>query len=114
MSDMNQIKMKVMAGDVHAFYVTTEWKKKRKQILERDNNLCQRCLCKFDGGHPNKKMNLTKAKYVHHIIPMKEDFAKALDDDNLVSLCFRCHEIVEGREERFFSATKKRLTEERW
>lgn len=30
MSDMNQIKMKVMAGDVHAFYVTTEWKKKQK------------------------------------------------------------------------------------
>ena len=113
MSDMAQVRMKVMAGDVHAFYVTTEWKKKRLEILKRDNNLCQRCLCKFDGGHPNKKMKLTKAKYVHHIIPMKEAFDKALDDDNLVSLCFRCHEIVEGREQKFFTQ-KKRLTVERW
>lgn len=113
MSDMNVIRQKVLSGDVHAFYVTTEWKKKRQEILQRDNFICQRCMCKFDGGYPNDRMKLTRAKYVHHIKPMKDYFELALNDDNLVSLCFRCHEIVEGREDKLFQP-KKRLTEEMW
>lgn len=101
----------VTAGDAHAFYVTREWKDLRQQVLERDAYCCQRCLGKY---HENKeRIKLTKAKYVHHIIPMKESYTLALEETNLVSLCYRCHEIVEGRAKVFYAA-KPRLTQEKW
>lgn len=104
----------VASGDVHAFYVLKEWKEKRKQILERDHNKCQRCLGNFKCGEPVKKIRLVDAKYVHHIIPLKENYDLALVDDNLVSLCFDCHEIVEGRKDSIVKPKKKLLTEEKW
>lgn len=45
---------------------------------------------------------------------MKDNFDEALNIDNLVSLCFNCHEIVEGRAGKLRKPFKKRLTEERW
>lgn len=101
----------VSAGNVHAFYVTREWKDLRQQVLERDAYCCQRCLGKY---HENKeRIKLTKAKYVHHIIPMKESYVLALEESNLISLCYRCHEIVEGRA-RAFHIAKPKLTDEKW
>ena len=113
---MEEVQMLVAAGDVHAFYVSKEWIKKREEILKRDHYKCQRCLGKYvHDGQPIKKIRLKDAKYVHHIKPMKENFELALDDDNLVSLCFQCHEIVEGRTNVFFKKKKKKyLTEEKW
>ena len=115
MSDMNEVYMKVMGGDAHSFYVTREWKDKRAEILERDNYICQRCIGHWtDAKYPIKKIKLSKAKYVHHIKPMRECFELALNNDNLISLCFCCHETVEGRLDNQFKPTKKRLTEEKW
>ncbi|WP_279000960.1 HNH endonuclease [Thomasclavelia cocleata] len=83
--------------------------------MERDNNECQRCKGKFIiEKYPVKRIKIVKAKYVHHIKPMKDYFDEALDADNLVSLCFNCHEIVEGRAGKLRKPFKKRLTEERW
>lgn len=46
---------------------------------------------------------------------MKDCFELALDDDNLVSLCFECHEIVEGRDGTWKKFKyKKKLTKEMW
>ena len=115
MSDLNEVYMKVMSGDAHAFYVTREWKDKRLEILERDNYICQRCIGHWtEPNKPIKKIKLSKAKYVHHIKPMRDYFELALNDDNLISLCFGCHETVEGRLDNQFKPTKKRLTEEKW
>ncbi|MFR6153331.1 MAG: HNH endonuclease [Faecalibacillus faecis] len=113
---LDEVRTLVSAGDVHAFYVSREWKDKRKEILERDHYECQRCKGLFVvKDKPIKRFKLTKAKYVHHILPMKEHFDKALNDDNLVSLCFHCHEIVEGRDDlNKWNKSKPKLTDERW
>lgn len=117
---LDDIKTLVYSGNVHAFYVSKEWKEKKKQIRIRDNNLCQRCLGKWtDGKHPIENVKLTrgtkeKPLYVHHIKPMKDHFELALDDDNLISLCFNCHEIVEERTGKRFKSKKKYLTQEKW
>jgi len=52
--------------------------------------LCQRCLQK----NPPKE---TPATMVHHIKPIEEYPELRLDIRNMQSLCFSCHEIIEGR-----------------
>ena len=32
---------------------------------------------------------------MHHIVPLVEDYEKRLDDDNLITLCSRHHEMAE-------------------
>lgn len=32
---------------------------------------------------------------VNHIVPIKEDFDRALDDDNLISLCSHHHKMAD-------------------
>lgn len=70
------------------FYESNAWKKCRRLALIRDNYLCQDCL-------DNKR--LTKAEMVHHIVELKEDKTKALDLNNLRSLCNSCHEKHHNR-----------------
>lgn len=64
------------------FYNSSAWKKCRAVVLARDNHLCQECL---------RKKRITPADMVHHIIEYKVDLSKALDIDNLESLCNPCH-----------------------
>jgi 5-methylcytosine-specific restriction endonuclease McrA len=63
------------------FYKSKEWENVRKYCLMRDNYLCQHC------GRP--------ASDVHHIKHLTEDNiwdpSIALNPDNLVSLCWKCH-----------------------
>lgn len=68
------------------FYKTTEWKVARGIALARDNYQC--VLCKRKGI---KK----KADMVHHIIPVKKDWGKRLDINNLMSLCDGCHNGID-------------------
>lgn len=115
MRSLSEIELLVKQGDVHAFYNSHYWNKKRESILKRDHYQCQRCLGNLKTDEPIKRIRLTKAKYVHHIIELKEDFEKALDDDNLISLCFNCHEIVHKRNEfRMINEKKEKITEEKW
>lgn len=57
---------------------------------------------------------LKKADTVHHKIPVKERPDLALDLDNLVSLSFEAHEIIEDRHRFYFRRKIKPLTEEKW
>ena len=70
-----------------AFRNSTDWKKKRTEILERDKHLCRYCL-------ENKRLTYNNIE-VHHIIPLKNNFELRLDNDNLISLCRMCHEEAE-------------------
>ncbi len=72
------------------FYKSREWKQARQVILQRDNHLCQVCL---------KVNKITPADMVHHIIELKDDWEKRLNEDNLVSLCNACHNKVHGIKE---------------
>lgn len=64
----------------------TAWRAIRREILSRDNYICQ--LCKGD-----------KATHVHHIIPRR--IVKVHNKNNLISLCKECHELTYQKEEQF-------------
>ena len=64
------------------FYKSRYWKKKRAEILDRDNHECQ--VCKAEG-------KFRPANTVHHIKPIEDRPDLALDDDNLLSVCAACH-----------------------
>lgn len=66
-----------------AFYKSYTWQKCRSTILERDDYLCQVCL--RDKGEP------TPADTVHHILHLKDRPDLALEESNLMSVCFDCH-----------------------
>lgn len=65
-----------------SFYDSARWKAKREAILRRDHYLCQEC---------RKYGKMRAAKEVHHIKHLEDHPELALDNDNLVSLCHRCH-----------------------
>ena len=60
------------------------WKKLRKYVKDRDLYICQICG--------------KQASEVHHIIKVEEDAEKAYDENNLISLCHRCHLLAEKGE----------------
>ena len=67
------------------FYHSKSWRTKREQIKHRDNGLCKVCLM-------NKRIK--NSDMVHHIVELKEDRTKGLDDDNLICLCTSCHATI--------------------
>ena len=73
------------SGDVRH---TGAWQRLRIQALNRDHWLCRWCL---------GEGRLTPATEVHHLIPVETDPSRALDLDNLVSLCRVCHEGTKQR-----------------
>lgn len=71
------------------FYFSYAWKKKRQKILRFYNFECQ--VCKDEG-------RLTLGQHTkmiaHHIKPLEFFPNLKLDDDNLITLCFDCHNKV--------------------
>lgn len=63
-------------------YDSPEWKRVRELVKQRDGS-CQLC-------------GATSRLTVHHIRPVADDDARALDMDNLVTLCRTCHGRVDG------------------
>lgn len=64
------------------FYTSTAWKAKRAAILCRDGYMCKRC---------KRYGRQRQATTVHHIKHYDEYPELALDNDNLISLCDKCH-----------------------
>jgi 5-methylcytosine-specific restriction endonuclease McrA len=91
-------------GNVRKFYKSKEWRKKRKEILLRDNKECQ--LCK------NKRL-YHKAECVHHKKHLKDFPMLALSDENLISICNPCHN-VEHPEKHNNNVTDKFTNKEQW
>lgn len=63
-------------------YESKRWRRKRERILKRDKYLCQEC---------KKYGRAVDAQTVHHIKPVEEYPEMVFMDDNLVSLCYHCH-----------------------
>ena len=63
-----------------------EWQQFRAHYLRR-HPLCVKC---------EEQGNITPATMIHHKTALRDGGSK-YDEDNLVALCFDCHEIVEGR-----------------
>ena len=70
---------------IRIFYVSTAWKNKRQEIINRDNNECQICKALY---------KFVPSDDIHHIVPMTKDFSKRLDNNNLISLCKYHHQQV--------------------
>ncbi len=68
---------------INKFRWSRKWRKKRNDIVERDNHLCQ--ICK-----ENNKFTYNNLE-VHHIVPLEEDYELRLDDENLITLCTTHH-----------------------
>lgn len=66
-------------------YKTKQWTNKRKQILKRDGYLCQEC---------KRYGRRIDAVTVHHKKHVDEYPELAYKDDNLVSLCDKCHNVM--------------------
>ncbi len=72
------------------FRSTNAWTQKAERIKIRDLYLCRVCI--KEGRITNRNLS------VHHIIPLREDFDKRLDDSNLITLCERHHRMAERGE----------------
>lgn len=68
--------------EVQKFYRSKEWLSVRKMALVRDHYLDQE---EFREGR------LVKGNVVHHLIPLREDWSKRLDLDNLETISAANH-----------------------
>ena len=68
--------------DKNKFRSSAAWKHKRAEILKRDHNECKICC--------NNKEGLQ----VHHIYSLDTHWQLRLDNDNLITLCTKCHHAV--------------------
>ncbi|WP_353990028.1 HNH endonuclease [Pediococcus argentinicus] len=63
------------------FYKSTAWKKLSRQMMIK-MPICQSCY---------KEGVIRKADIIDHIIPIREDWSKRLDENNMQSLCIYHH-----------------------
>lgn len=70
------------------FYKSGKWKKKRENILRRDKYQCREC---------KRYGKTTLATIVHHIFPLEFFPELKLVNENLISLCSKCHERMHIR-----------------
>lgn len=71
-----------------SIYKSKRWKDKTKVIKRRDNFECRECA-RFG--------RKTDAVLVHHIFPTSEYPELFFENENLISLCFKCHELMHDR-----------------
>ncbi len=101
----------IREGNVHYFYTSRTWRKKRKDIIIRDNNECQ--ICKREG----RVTAGTKEEplIVHHIKELKDRSDLALTDSNLLTVCNDCHETVcHPKRLGEYQERKRFINDERW
>ncbi|XHB95540.1 HNH endonuclease [Lactococcus garvieae] len=70
----------------HRFYCSGEWRRVRKQVIERDNNECQ--WCKAEGRVTTASRATLE---VDHIKELEIYPELALKINNLRTLCHDCH-----------------------
>ena len=63
------------------FYQSSVWKQTRMTKLLAQP-LCEECL---------KHNNVTQGQIVHHIIEIRDDWDKRVDQNNLETICRECH-----------------------
>jgi 5-methylcytosine-specific restriction endonuclease McrA len=70
------------------FYKGKKWRRKRENILRRDDYTCKEC---------SRYGKTTLATTVHHIYPLETHLELGLTNENLISLCNKCHEQMHNR-----------------
>lgn len=107
---LSQLTSLIQSGNEHDFYLWTEWKTIRRQVLRLDNWECQVCKSR----HRHKR-----ATIVHHVKHLKDrpDLALSIYDNGgrqLISVCKKCHEELHPEGQRQFTPKDPPITAERW
>lgn len=94
--------------EANNFYQSEQWKQTREYVINRDNYMCQIC------GEV-----ITDRKIIDHIVPRRVDKSKQLDEDNLWTLCYRCHSIKTNIEEQILNSPNgrnkvKHISKDNW
>lgn len=84
---------KKFATDQNKFRSKNVWAKKSRAIRERDGFLCQICI---RGLYEPEKIYQTDNLEVHHILPLKNHYDLRLEDENLITLCKKHHDMAEA------------------
>ena len=85
-------RQKKQDSKINKFRWSKAWQRKRAEIRERDNQVCQVCVRKL---HGYIRQFETDNLSVHHIVPLEVDFNKRMDNENLITLCSMHHEMAE-------------------
>lgn len=80
---------------IYNFHRSQDWKNKSIEIRQRDNYCCQVCI---RGLYEPMRRYETDDISVHHIIPIAEEWDRRMDNDILISLCRRHHEMADTGE----------------
>ena len=83
-------------SDRKKFYNRVAWLDIRRKRLNIDKNRCQKCWNKTP-----RQLTISNL-HVHHIEPVWENPKRALDIDNLITLCSKCHTEEEGLQHRVY------------
>ncbi|MBE5969750.1 MAG: HNH endonuclease [Lachnospiraceae bacterium] len=74
-------------GDERKLRSKSRWTRKSLEVREKANFLCE--VCKDNNKYVYDDLE------VHHIVKVKEDETKLLDNYNLICLCQECHKKAE-------------------
>ncbi len=69
-----------------AFYSSKPWLNLRETIDGKYNGLCLYCLYESKEAIPRKDN--------HHIVEIKEDWNRRLEEDNIIPVCDSCHKYI--------------------
>lgn len=106
--------------EVKQIYNSTRWQQVRDRVLIRDRYECQDCVKRLQKAAEigerlfGEDAKIRRATQVHHIKELRDYPNLAFDEENLISLCTRCHNIRHGRQPKRFMKKKRVLTEEKW
>lgn len=67
-----------------AYFASSEWRRLKQQVFNRDDHRCQRC---------QKQYRISRPLGAHHIIPRQAGGPDEME--NLITLCHPCHNHVE-------------------
>ena len=84
-------RIKYKTSEAMAFRNSSEWRRLRKLVKDRDLWTCQACVNKLGSNIKPFSRQLE----VHHIIPIEEDYERRSDEENLITLCDWHHEEAE-------------------
>ena len=68
--------------EIRKTYSNKTWKNIRKNVLIRDDYLCQYCLA---------NSHVVRAEVVDHYIPVRDAYENRYDENNLVASCIKCN-----------------------
>ena len=77
-------------GDERKLRSQYAWTKKSEEIRERANHLCE--VCRDNGVFTYDNIE------VHHIIKVKDDKSRLLDNENLIALCQEHHKQADNNQ----------------